>query len=106
MKLENTKNQARWNYSEDMQISGISTYTSGVKWLTTFKNTYVVTIAKTMAHKNDAGLTEEAPMLADAKEVRFVGRQTTLGTSEVNLSQSLTMTLYASDIPPTSVFIL
>jgi hypothetical protein len=51
-------------------------------------------MAKMIAQRNDAGLTEEAPMLAEAKDVRFVGRQTTLGTSEVNFSQSLTMMLY------------
>jgi hypothetical protein len=51
-------------------------------------------MAKTMAPPNDAGLTDEAPMLAEAKDVRLVGRQTTLGTREVNFSQSLTMMLY------------
>jgi hypothetical protein len=63
-------------------------------------------MAKTMAPKNELGLTAEAPMLAEAKEVRLVGRQTTLGESEVNLSQSFTMILYASGIPSASVFIL
>ena len=51
-------------------------------------------MAKMMAKRNDAGFTEEAPMLAEAKDVRLVGRQATLGASEVNFSQSLTMMLY------------
>jgi hypothetical protein len=59
-----------------------------------------------MAQKNALGLIAEAPMLADANEVRLVGLQTTLGESEVNFSQSFTMMLYASGIPSTSVFIL
>jgi hypothetical protein len=59
-----------------------------------------------MAQKNALGLIAEAPMLADANEVRLVGLQTTLGESEVNFSQSFTMMLYASGIPLTSVFIL
>ena len=56
--------------------------------------------------KNDKGFVEEAPKLAEAKELRFVGRQITLESSEVNLSQSLTMMLYASDISLDSMFIL
>lgn len=51
-------------------------------------------MAKMKAQRNDAGFTEEAPMLAEAKDVRLVGRQATLGASEVNFSQSLTMMLY------------
>ena len=66
----------------------------------------MVTIAKTIAAKNELGFVAEAPMLAEAKDVRFVGRHKTLGESEVNLSQSLTMMLYASGIPSTSLFIL
>ena len=76
------------------------------KYWSNVKNPYVVIIENTMAQPNDEGLIDDAPMLADANELKFVGRHMTLGRSEVNLSQSFTMTLYASDIPPTSVFIL
>jgi hypothetical protein len=76
------------------------------RFIGSMKETYVVIMAKTAAHTNDEGLMDEAPMLAEAKEVKFVGRQMTLGYKEVNLSQSFTMMLYASDIWSTSVFIL
>ena len=46
-----------------------------------------------IAAKNELGFVAEAPMLAEAKDVRFVGRHKTLGDSEVNLSQSFTMML-------------
>jgi hypothetical protein len=66
----------------------------------------VVIKLKIKAPKNDEGFTAEAPKLAEAKELRFVGRQMTFESSEVNFSQSLTMMLYASDISLDSMFIL
>jgi hypothetical protein len=63
-------------------------------------------MAKTIAAKNELGLIAEAPMLAEANDVRLVGRHTTPEDNEVNLSLSFTMMLYASGIPSASLFIL
>jgi hypothetical protein len=66
----------------------------------------VVMAAYMMAAKNDDGLVEDAPKLAEAREVKFVGLQMTLESREVNFSQSLTITLYASAMLPITVFSL
>jgi hypothetical protein len=56
------------------------------------------------AAKNDDGLVEDAPKLADARDVKFVGLQMTLESRDVNFSQSIAITLYASAMQPITVF--